>query len=298
MPTVTHMSILKLIQEGYCKYLISQNTDGLHRKSGVPPELLSELHGNSNLETCEKCKKEYLRDYRVRCAKKVHDHYTGRKCVCGGKLKDSIINFSESLPEIPMEKGFKHANKADLCLVLGSSLTVSPACEMPGNCALNSNLLLETVAKNGNNLVICNLQKTPYDSDACLRIFGKTDDVMKLVMQELGLDIPKWKLVRRVLIGHEKGRLYVRGIEPDGTPATIFKKVEIEKLTLQQEPFEVSDTVAKEGTDVKITLHFFGHYNEPSIKLKHKLKRHQYVLYKLEYDPFTRTWEIDLNEKK
>ena len=32
------MAIVKLVQSGYCKFLVSQNVDGLHRKSGVPPE--------------------------------------------------------------------------------------------------------------------------------------------------------------------------------------------------------------------------------------------------------------------
>lgn len=41
VPTPTHMAILQLLQSGLCKYLVSQNTDGLHRKSGVPPNLVS-----------------------------------------------------------------------------------------------------------------------------------------------------------------------------------------------------------------------------------------------------------------
>ncbi len=57
-------------------------------------------------------------------------HSTGRRCGnCGGKLYDTIIHFSESLPQEPLRKAFEHAEKADLCLVLGSSLTVTPAGE-------------------------------------------------------------------------------------------------------------------------------------------------------------------------
>ncbi len=63
MPTPTHMSLVKLQTEGIMKYLISQNCDGLHRRSGMLPENISELHGNTNLERCSKCKKEYLRDF-------------------------------------------------------------------------------------------------------------------------------------------------------------------------------------------------------------------------------------------
>lgn len=67
----------------------------------------------------------------MRTAKKVHDHKTGRKCACGGDLYDSIINFGENLPEKELNNGFEHSEKADLCLAMGSSLTVTPAADMP-----------------------------------------------------------------------------------------------------------------------------------------------------------------------
>ncbi|KAI1706775.1 sir2 family domain-containing protein [Ditylenchus destructor] len=125
VPTTGHMALIGLERAGLLKFLISQNTDGLHRRSGFPPEKLAELHGNSNLERCRHCKKEYLRDFSTRSAPGVHDHQTTRKCaVCGHWLHDTIINFSESLPEKPLKDGFINARRADLCLVLGSSLTI------------------------------------------------------------------------------------------------------------------------------------------------------------------------------
>jgi NAD-dependent SIR2 family protein deacetylase len=134
VPTLTHMSFVKLMEEGYLKFLISQNVDGMHRKSGIPPEKLAEVHGNTNLERCKKCKKEYMRDYRVRTAEKVTEHQTGRKCGmpgCGGILQDTIINFGENLPDRELKEGFANGAKADLCLAMGSSLRVTPAADMP-----------------------------------------------------------------------------------------------------------------------------------------------------------------------
>jgi mono-ADP-ribosyltransferase sirtuin 6 len=64
IPTKTHMSLVALQQKNILKCVVSQNTDGLHRKSGIPPEKLAELHGNSNKETCIDCKKEFIRDFR------------------------------------------------------------------------------------------------------------------------------------------------------------------------------------------------------------------------------------------
>lgn len=87
-----------------------------------------------------------MRDYSCRTAYDVFDHKTVRKCICGGDLFDSIINFGENLPEKELINGFENSKKADLCLVLGSSLRVTPAANMP-----------EIVGKNKKNLVIVNL---------------------------------------------------------------------------------------------------------------------------------------------
>ena len=99
-PSRTHMGLVELMEKQHLKYLISQNVDGLHRKSGIVPENMSELHGNTNLEICEQCGREHMRDHRVRNAQSVKDHRTGRKCdtpSCNGPLKDTIINFGENL---------------------------------------------------------------------------------------------------------------------------------------------------------------------------------------------------------
>lgn len=195
-PTYTHMALRALLECGLLRFLISQNTDGLHRRSGVPKAVLAELHGNTNLEKCKKCKREFLRDFRVRNNVKVHSHETGRACeACGGALCDSIINFGENLPAAELTAAERHSEQADVCLVLGSSLTVTPAADCP-----------EVVGKKG-ALFIANLQPTPLDGLARERLNGKCDDVMRLLMAELGIPVPVWQLVRGIRVDFLKNEV-------------------------------------------------------------------------------------------
>jgi NAD-dependent SIR2 family protein deacetylase len=65
---------------------------------------------------------------------RVPGHYTGRTCddpQCDGRLIDSIINFGENLPEDELTKSFNESEIADLCIAMGSSLTVTPAAHIP-----------------------------------------------------------------------------------------------------------------------------------------------------------------------
>ena len=79
-------------------------------------------------------------------------------------MKDSIIHFGENLPTTALELAYENGKKSDLIIVLGSSLRVSPANDIP-----------EETIKAGGKLVIVNLQKTEMDESAALRIFAKTD---------------------------------------------------------------------------------------------------------------------------
>jgi len=76
---------------------------------------------------------------------------TGRLCEnaqCDGELRDSIINFGENLPQEQLLASMKQASLADCVIVMGSSMTVSPACHLPSLSYL----------KNGKFIMI-NLQK-------------------------------------------------------------------------------------------------------------------------------------------
>ncbi|KAI3691553.1 hypothetical protein L2E82_49918 [Cichorium intybus] len=61
MPSMTHMALVELERAGILNFVISQNIDGLHLRSGIPREKLSELRGNSFMERCSSCGIEYFR---------------------------------------------------------------------------------------------------------------------------------------------------------------------------------------------------------------------------------------------
>ena len=84
LPTPTHMAIVKLHEAGQIKFTVSQNVDGLHRRSGLGPAGLSELHGNTNLETCRSCGRQYLRDFETRSVDSVSSGVCDSHSVQGG----------------------------------------------------------------------------------------------------------------------------------------------------------------------------------------------------------------------
>ncbi len=55
IPTYTHQALCKLAENNYLHFVISQNIDGLHHRSGLPLDKLAELHGNVFSEECEVC---------------------------------------------------------------------------------------------------------------------------------------------------------------------------------------------------------------------------------------------------
>jgi mono-ADP-ribosyltransferase sirtuin 6 len=118
-PNSGHMALAELQKMGKLKFLISQNVDNLHLKSGIRPDLLAELHGNLTKLRCQRCGETY---------EKSSGNTT---CPCGGKLSSSVVDFGQSLPEKDLFLSYEHSRKSDLFVVVGSSLVVTPAADMP-----------------------------------------------------------------------------------------------------------------------------------------------------------------------
>ena len=162
-PNNGHLAILELQNLGKMAFLISQNVDNLHLKSGIKPETLAELHGNLTKVRCVAC------EFKM-------DRVEGEdKCpICGGKLKSSVVDFGDALPAKDLQESYKYSQKCELFVVVGSSLVVYPAADMPA-------VALEAGAK----LVIINQGETPFDKNAHLRFDEKISEVLPAAIKRL-----------------------------------------------------------------------------------------------------------------
>ena len=146
-PNITHKYLKKLEDTGKLKAVITQNIDGLHQLAGSKNVL--ELHGTIHKAFCDKCGKEYD-------GKLIFDAKGILKCQCGGIIRPRVTLYEEQLPD-DFIKAIDYIRDADLLIVAGTSLTVEPA----------SSLVRQF---QGDNLVIINMDYTPYDSYANLVI--------------------------------------------------------------------------------------------------------------------------------
>ena len=154
-PNRGHRAIADLIRVGNVGSVITQNIDGLHQKSGVPPEKVIELHGNGTYAHCLRCGHRYelapiFEEFKVAEEPPVCK-------LCGGLIKSATISFGQPMPEEPMRRAREETLQCDLFLAIGSSLVVYPAAGFP------------IMAKRGGaNLVIINRDPTDLDQLADL----------------------------------------------------------------------------------------------------------------------------------
>ncbi|OXB81102.1 UNVERIFIED_CONTAM: hypothetical protein H355_005032 [Colinus virginianus] len=222
-PTLTHMSIACLHKHNLVQHVVSQNCDGLHLRSGLPRSAISELHGNMYIEVCTSCtpNREYVRVFDVTERTALHKHHTGRMChKCGAQLRDTIVHFGEKgtlTQPLNWEAATEAASKADVILCLGSSLKVlkkyprlwcmsKPPPRRPKLYIVNlqvssSPALGREVGRAPSQRVLqrgpaVTSQWTPKDDLAALKLHGRCDDVMRLLMEELGLQIPSYERAR------------------------------------------------------------------------------------------------------
>jgi NAD-dependent deacetylase len=95
---------------------------------------------------------------------------------CGGIfLKPTVVLFGEPLPQPAIQQAFALAREADVMLVVGSSLVVYPAADLP-----------LIALRSGAQLIVVNAEPTPFDELATVVVEGKSGEVLPEIAALIG----------------------------------------------------------------------------------------------------------------
>jgi NAD-dependent deacetylase len=169
-PNSAHVALAKMEQNGFLSAVITQNIDGLHQKAGSKNVI--EVHGSMQTLRCLHCKTSFdLSDFQI-------DFIENRaipKCpACQRKLKPDITLFEEMLPMDAWQRAEELCFSADVLLVVGSSLEVVPASQLP----------LYALEKNA-KLIINTYSSTYLDPYADVLLPWNVTEVMPAILKEL-----------------------------------------------------------------------------------------------------------------
>jgi NAD-dependent deacetylase len=149
-PNPAHHALSEMEKQGLLKAVITQNIDGLHQAAGSKNVI--ELHGSTRRFYCIECRKRFTLKEAESALKVTLPPLCN---ACGGVLRPDVVFFGEMLPPGALEKAFSLTGECSLFLVVGSSLVVYPAAQVP------------VVAKQaGAKLAVVNKDPTPMDHQA------------------------------------------------------------------------------------------------------------------------------------
>lgn len=169
-PNAAHQALATMERKGVLSAVITQNIDMLHTRAGS--QTVYELHGHLREATCIHC-------FTVFPAKPIIEQFLVDRKVphcpkCNSVIKPNVILFGEQLPAKEMLAAQNAARKSDVMLIVGSSLEVAPASDLP-----------VMAMRNGAKLIIINLQPTHMDSMANIVIHADAAKVLPDILQQM-----------------------------------------------------------------------------------------------------------------
>ncbi len=166
-PNKAHKVLARMEKEGILQSVITQNIDNLHQQAGS--KIVYEFHGNAQRLKCLKCGTFYN-------ASEFDFNNIPPFCKEDGEiLKPDFIFFGESIPQEAYANSFADAEKAEVCIIVGSTGEVVPASYIPRTAKQNGAVIIEI---NPNESMF-----TPQVTDIHLQ--GKAGDIMRLLENEL-----------------------------------------------------------------------------------------------------------------
>ena len=145
VPNIAHIMIAALERSGRQVTVVTQNIDNLHQLAGSSE--VCTIHGSFAKAYCQDCGMEYEGD--------IVFQDIAPRCECGGIIRPDVTLYGESLPHDAWDTAVKRTQKADLFIIIGSSMTVMPAGFLPAYFTKG----------NMNNMVIINRDPTSWDYD-------------------------------------------------------------------------------------------------------------------------------------
>ncbi|MEW9531025.1 NAD-dependent protein deacetylase [Microbispora sp. NPDC049125] len=196
-PNAGHRAVAELQSRGLTAGIITQNVDGLHQAAGAGDVI--ELHGSLDRVVCLTCGERTSRlllDRRLRAANPgplarpgainpdgdvvlTDDQVEGFEVVdclaCGGLLKPDVVFFGENVPPARVQACYELTERANLLLVLGSSLTV-----------MSGYRFVRHAATRDIPVAIVNRGETRGDVHALLTLDAPLGPTLTAVLSELG----------------------------------------------------------------------------------------------------------------
>jgi NAD-dependent deacetylase len=170
-PNPGHHALAALEATGHVAAVVTQNTDGLHQESGSRNVI--EIHGSSRTVQCLDCGN---REPRADVQARLDVEMPPRCKVCGGTfLKPTVVLFGEPMPQEAVAKAFALAREADVMLIVGSSLVVYPAADIP-----------LVALRSGARMIVINAEPTPFDQLAEVVIHGRSGEVLPEIVALIG----------------------------------------------------------------------------------------------------------------
>ena len=163
-PNAAHLALAELGRADRVALLVTQNVDGLHHRSGFPPERLVEIHGSDAAVTCTSCGERTARDVAQR---QWEAGVAVPRCACGGPWKPATISFGQSLVAADLDRALGAAADCDLFVAAGTSLVVSPI-----------NQMFDVARRAGATTAILTASETPYDGLCDLRATDAVEELL------------------------------------------------------------------------------------------------------------------------
>jgi len=184
-PTKAHYFIRLLQDKGLLWRNYTQNIDNLEIDAGVKPEILIQAHGTISSSHCAICHKEVDQSTMMTHLAKGEV----LKCsFCQGPCKPDIVMFGEALP-LRFSMEFGNAADADLFIVMGTSLMVSPFSEIVHKAGPNvpriiiDKVVPEKIKKAADKRDILMVGDCDETCEKLVSMLGFTDEFKKLLKE-------------------------------------------------------------------------------------------------------------------